>query len=93
MRPPSRMRHAFCFVSLLALSACGGKVVFQTGEDPGGSDPGAGGSGVGGSEPAPECFLPCGEVCTKCVGKDCYTGQCSGDGLCLPPESPPVCDL
>lgn len=90
-RPLTRMRAACWLVSLLALSACslsacGGKVVFQTGEPEGG-----GGAGAGGSDPGPECVLPCGEPCTKCIGSDCFTGHCTDDGFCDPPEVPLSC--
>lgn len=87
------MRSAFWLVSLLALSAiglsaCGGKVVFQKGEEPeGGSNAGEGGS----EDPGPECVLACGDPCTKCVGSTCFTGHCSDDGVCEPPDVPLAC--
>jgi len=71
-------------VALLALTACGGKVVFQSGEDDNSG-------GAGGGEPGFECVGTCGDPCTKCVGNDCFSGYCSDDGFCNPPEQPPAC--
>jgi hypothetical protein len=82
------MRHAYWLVSLLALTACGGKVVYKTG----GSDDGGGGSdGDGGSEPQAECFVGCGQTCTKCEGTDCFTGVCSDEGQCVPAGAQVFC--
>jgi hypothetical protein len=88
-RPLTRMRSAFWIASLLALSACclgacGGKVVFQTGESA---------DGGGGADLGAECVLACGDPCTKCLGTDCFAGTCSEDGICMPPEAPPKCAL
>ena len=91
-RPRNRMRHASRLVSWLALSACclgacGGKVVFQKGDGEGGGDDGAGGEAQ-----SQDCFAgTCGDLCTKCVGADCFSGQCSEQGECLPPDNPPSC--
>ena len=76
------MRHALWLPLALFLSGCGGKVVFE---------PEGGADGAGGREQGNECVGACGDPCTKCVGKDCFTGTCSDDGFCMPPETPPVC--
>lgn len=82
MPPPTRVRLASWLPLVFALSGCGGKVVFE---------PEGGADGAGGTEPGTECVGGCGQPCTKCADKDCFTGQCSDDGFCMPPEAPPVC--
>ncbi|NUO51132.1 MAG: hypothetical protein HOV80_19925 [Polyangiaceae bacterium] len=75
------MRHALLPLLLLLLG-CGGTVVFE---------PEGGTGGAGGSVQGTECVGACGDPCTKCADKDCFTGECSEDGFCMPPETPPAC--
>lgn len=75
---------------LLALgSACGGIAVIDGAGGAGAA--GAGGGGAGGGDPQFECVLECGGVCIKCQGNDCFSGWCSSDGKCLPPDVPVSC--
>ncbi len=82
-RPRTRVRPAYWLPLALILWGCGGKVVFE---------PEGGADGTGGSEPGTECVAnECGEPCTKCAGDECFAGECSDDGFCMRPETPPVC--
>lgn len=61
--------------ALMLAIGCGAQVVFQDDE--------RGEGGAGGAGPDYECILgSCGEACVKCVGDECYDGQCSEDGRC-----------
>lgn len=74
-------------ITVLASAACGATVVFGEGET----------GGEAGADGARECFLGCGKTCTKCVpspddGPDrCFTGECTEEGLCVPPDEAPTC--